>query len=71
MAKIKTRWTKITPFGDYKETKDRTPKAKERMRSILCEVRKLSVAGKHAGSKPLSKLLRGLAKAHEAISKSK
>lgn len=71
MAKIKEHWVKTTPYGDYKKTKDRLSRRTDSITMILREVKALSIMGKHAGSKPLYKILRGLAKAHEAISSAK
>lgn len=71
MAKVKTHWTKISPYGDYTETPDRTNSRTNAQTMILREARKLGVIGRHGGSKPLKKILNGLAKAHEAIGSSK
>lgn len=71
MAKVRTHWTKTTPYGDYSQTPDRVNSRTNSQTMILREARKLGVVGRHGGSKPLSKILNGLAKAHEAISSSK
>ena len=69
MAKIKKYWTKVTPFGNYEvDIPDRVIKEKKRISSILEEVKRLGVSSRHRGSKPINKLLKGLAKAHYAIS---
>ena len=61
------KWTKTTPYGDYKETKDRKTSRTNRNVHIIREAKSIMVApGRHAGSKPLAKLLKGIAKAHEA-----
>lgn len=60
------KWIKTTPYGDYKETKDRKNSRTNRNVHIIREAKSIMVAGKHAGSKPISRLLNGIAKAHEA-----
>lgn len=62
-----SKWTKTTPYGDYKETKDRKESRTSSQVMIIREARKLGVAGCHAGSKPIKNLLRGIAKAHTAM----
>lgn len=62
-----SKWVKITEFGDYTQTPDRIAKRTNRNVHIIREARALRVAGKHAGSKPTSRLLKGIAKAHEAM----
>ena len=64
-------WIKTTPYGDYRKTKDRLSKRTNPITMILREVKALNIMGKHAGSKPLRNILRGLAKAHEAMSSAK
>ena len=65
MAKIKTHWVKITPFGNYEDTPDRNETSAHT--HIVREAKALGIAGKHAGSKPTSKLLKGIARAHRAM----
>lgn len=60
-----SKWVKITEFGDYRQTPDRSRSCN--VVHIIREARALSVAGKHAGSKPLRRLLKSIARAHEAI----
>lgn len=67
MAKIKTHWVKTTSYGDYKETKDRINSRTCSQTMIIREAKKLGVAGRHAGSKPIKNLLRGIAKAHTVM----
>ena len=55
MAKIKTHWVKTTPFGNYENTSDRNETSAHT--HIIREAKALGTAGKHAGSKPTSKLL--------------
>lgn len=62
-----SKWVKTTEFGDYNQTVDRLSRRTNRNVHIIREARALRVAGKHAGSKPLGRLLKGIAKAHEAI----
>ena len=66
MAKIKTHWIKTTPFGDYNETLDRVNTRTNKNIHIIREARSLMLNGKHAGSKPINRILEGLARAHEA-----
>lgn len=69
MAKIKEHWVKITPYGNYRETLDRLFFRTNDQTMIIREARKLMVVGKHAGSKPIYRLLNGIAKAHESMKK--
>jgi len=71
MAKVKTHWVKTTPFGDYNETPDRALARTERNIHIIREAKSLMLNGKHAGSKPIKRILEGLARAHEAQAKDK
>lgn len=66
MAKIKTHWTKTSPWGNYNNTPDRKNSRTNAQTMILREARTLGIIGKHGGSKPLNRILSGLAKAHEA-----
>ena len=68
MAKIKTHWVKVTPFGNYENTSDRNETSAHT--HIVREAKALGIAGKHAGSKPTSKLLKGIARAHRAMAPS-
>lgn len=71
MVKIKDHWIKTTPFGDYNETPDRALARTERNIHIIREAKSLMLNGKHTGSKPISRILASLARAHEAQAKSK
>ena len=71
MVKIKDHWIKTTPFGDYNETPDRALARTERNIHIIREAKSLMLNGKHAGSKPINRILASLARAHEAQAKSK
>ena len=71
MAKIKEHWKKTSPFGDYLKTPDRLNAKKNKQTMVIREARALYVTGKHTGSKPVNKLLQGIAKAHEAQSAAK
>lgn len=62
-----SKWTKITSYGDYKKTKDRKESRTSSQVMIIREAKKLGVAGRHAGSKSIKNLLRGIAKAHTAM----
>ena len=69
MAKVKTHWVKTTPFGNYENTSDRNETSAHT--HIIREAKALGIAGKHAGSKPTSKLLKGIARAHKVMAPSK
>jgi len=69
MAKIKERWIKKTPFGDYNETPDRVNARTNRCVQMIREAKSLMLNGKHAGSKPLDRISKGLARAHEVQKK--
>ena len=51
-----SNWVKTTPYGDYKKTPDRTSAQVH----VIRKARALRIAGKHAGSKPLSRLIQGI-----------
>lgn len=68
MAKIKTHWVKTTSFGNYENTPDRNKTSAHT--HIIREAKALGIAGKHAGSKPTSKLLKGIVRAHRAMAPS-
>ena len=59
------KWVKTTPFGDYKDTPDR--KKRSSQEHIVTEAKRLATNGKHAGSKPLHRLIRNIARAHESL----
>ena len=63
------KWKKNTEYGDYTQTKDRKNSRTSSQVMIVREAKSLSVCGKHTGSKPISRLLKGIAKAHEALPK--
>ena len=69
MAKIKTHWVKTTSFGNYEDTSDRSKTSAHT--HIIREAKALGIVGKHAGSKPTSKLLKGIARAHKVMAPSK
>lgn len=71
MVKIKTHWVKVTPFGNYENTPDRQTSRTNAQVHIVREAKALGIIGKHAGSKPTSKLLKGIARAHRAMASSK
>ena len=71
MAKIKEHWVKKTPYGDYNETPDRVNARTNRNVHIVREAKALMLNGKHAGSKPIKRILASLARAHEAQAKIK
>jgi hypothetical protein len=71
MAKIKTHWVKTTPFGNYENTEDRINARTNSHIHIIREARALGIIGRHAGSKPTSKLLSSIARAHKAMAPAK
>ncbi len=60
MAKVKQHWVKTTPFGDYSMTKDRVNARNDRNIHIIRKARALGLIGKHAGSKPISRLIQSI-----------
>ena len=60
MAKIKTHWEKTTPYGNYNLTKDRVNSRNTRNAQIINKARTLGLIGKHAGSKPISRILQSI-----------
>lgn len=56
----KEHWVKTTPFGDYSMTKDRVNARKNRNTHIIRKARALGLIGKHAGSKPISRLIQSI-----------
>ena len=60
MAKVKQHWVKTTPFGDYRMTEDRVNARKNRDIHIIRKARALGLIGKHAGSKPLGRLVQSI-----------
>lgn len=71
MAKIKSHWVKTTPFGNYENTEDRVNARTSSHLHIIREARALGIVGRHAGSKPTSKLLSSIARAHKAMASAK
>ena len=60
MAKVKQHWVKTTPFGDYHMTEDRVNARKNRNIHIIRKARALGLIGKHAGSKPIGRLVKSI-----------
>lgn len=60
MAKIKIHWEKTTPFGDYRMTKDRVNARNDRNIHIIRKARALGLIGRHAGSKPISRIIQSI-----------
>ena len=56
----KEHWVKTTPFGDYRMTKDRVNSRNNRNTHIIRKARALGLIGKHAGSKPIGRLLKSI-----------
>lgn len=61
------KWEKTTPFGDYEITHDRLSSRTNRQVHIIREAKALGIIGKHAGSKPLYKLLKSIVRARKAM----
>lgn len=62
-------WIKTTEFGDYRKTPDRVKTSSNEC--IIRQARSLHIIGKHAGSKPISRLLKGISRAQESIERFK
>ena len=60
MAKVKTHWEKTTPFGDYRMTEDRVNARNKRDTHIIRKAQALGLIGRHAGSKPLGRLIQSI-----------
>lgn len=58
MAKVKQHWVKTTPFGDYSLTKDRV--SSRNSTHVIRKARALGLIGKHAGSKPIGRLIQSI-----------
>ena len=67
MAKIKKHWVKTTPFGNWEDTPDRQASRTNAQVHIVREAKALGIIGRHGGSKPLSKLIKSIARAHKAL----
>lgn len=67
----KNKWEKTTPYGDYNDTPDRKNSRTNNVTHILREARALKIIGKHAGSKPIKRILKAIARAHKAMAPSK
>ena len=56
----KEHWVKTTPFGDYRMTKDRVNARKDSSIHIIRKARALGLIGRHAGSKPIGRLIQSI-----------
>lgn len=54
---MKSHWKKTSSYGDYRMTTDRVNARNNRNVNIIRQARTLGLVGKHAGSKPISRLL--------------
>ena len=54
---MKSHWKKTSSYGDYRMTTDRVNARNNRNTHIIRQARALGLIGKHAGSKPISRLL--------------
>ena len=57
---MKSHWKKTSSYGDYRMTSDRVNARNNRNTHIIRKARALGLIGKHAGSKPISKLLNSI-----------
>lgn len=57
---MKSHWKKTSSYGDYRMTTDRVNARNNRNTHIIRKARALGLIGKHAGSKPISKLLNSI-----------
>ena len=57
---MKSHWKKTSSYGDYRMTTDRVNARNNRNIHIIHQARILGLIGKHAGSKPISKLLNSI-----------
>ena len=60
MAKVKKHWEKTTPYGNYSMTEDRVNARNDRNKHIIRKARALGLIGKHAGSKPIDRLVQSI-----------
>ena len=54
---MKSNWKKTSSYGDYRMTTDRVNARNNRNIHIIRQARILGLIGKHAGSKPISRLI--------------
>ena len=57
---MKSHWKKTSSYGDYRMTADRVNARNNRNIHIIRKARTLGLIGKHAGSKPISRLLNSI-----------
>ena len=57
---MKSHWKKTSSYGDYRMTADRVNARNNRNTHIIRKARALGLIGKHAGSKPISRLLNSI-----------
>ena len=57
---MKSHWKKTSSYGDYRMTSDRVNARNNRNTHIMRKARALGLIGKHAGSKPISRLLNSI-----------
>jgi hypothetical protein len=55
-----SNWVKTTPFGDYWDTPDRKFSREKKNIHIIRKARALGLIGKHAGSKPIGRLIQSI-----------
>ena len=57
---MKSHWKKTSSYGDYRMTADRVNSRNNRNIHIIRQAKALGLIGKHAGSKPISRLLKSI-----------
>lgn len=60
MAKVKKHWEKTTPYGNYSMTEDRVNSRNSKRTHTIRKARALGLIGKHAGSKPINRLIQSI-----------
>lgn len=64
-------WTKTSPWGDYRDSEQNHKPINMRNEMIIRQAQSLHLNGKHAGSKPTSRLLRNISFYSRAMTKIK
>lgn len=62
-------WIKTSPWGDYLDPEQNHKPTNMRNQMIIRQAQRLHLAGKHAGSKPISRLLNSISFYSRALSK--
>ena len=64
-------WIKTSPWGNYLDPEQNHKSVDKRHEMIIRQVQSLHLNGKHAGSKPISRLLRNISFYSRAMAKIK